>query len=407
MSFRDHDKKTFIADTARAFADTPHLQARLPEEDGHRRRRLLGLRCRTPRQHPALSRQPGLLGTEALAQDASVTQWLKDVGAPFKGTKIRYTSEATPPTVVLDKLKNEFTEPTGIEVEIEIVPLEQVLAKATQDVQGQLGTYDSTTSTSPGLRPSLRTPSIRWPVLQGQAGPGHAGLRLRRLLQAAGRRVLPSTRASGSAFPSTSRSSSLMYRKDILEKHGIAVADHLRRIHRGDQEDHRGREGQRHLRHRPPGQVGPLLAELRLDPDGVERRRLDLRRRQEVHGQRRSRRRRPEAATRRWLKNAPPQSTNSTWDGQFQMMAAGQCALVQSWDEFFPGLDADDSKVKGLWMPAKPLVGKPLRPLSEVGFGEIPNYRPPGRLDPRPVEVLEEHRRRPGSSCSGPARRTS
>ncbi len=37
-----------------------------------------------------------------------------------------------------------------------------------------------------------------------------------------------------------------------------------------------------------------------------------------------------------WIKNAPPESLNSTWDGQFQMMAAGQCALVQSWDEFFP-----------------------------------------------------------------------
>ena len=32
---------------------------------------------------------------------------------------------------------------------------------------------------------------------------------------------------------------------------------------------------------------------------------------------------------------------------------------MQSWDEFFPGLDADDSKVKGLWEPAKPLIAKP------------------------------------------------
>jgi multiple sugar transport system substrate-binding protein len=71
---------------------------------------------------------------------------------------------------------------------------------------------------------------------------------------------------------------------------------------------------------------------------------------------------------------APPQSTASTWDGQFQMMQAGQVALVQSWDEFFPGLDADDSKVKGLWQPAKPLQSAAgLRKTSDVGFGEIPN----------------------------------
>src|SRR6185295_1250561 len=60
----------------------------------------------------------------------------------FKGAKIRYTSEATPPTVVLSQIKNEFTDLTGIEVEVEIVPLEQVLAKATQDVQRRLGAYD-------------------------------------------------------------------------------------------------------------------------------------------------------------------------------------------------------------------------------------------------------------------------
>ena len=115
-----------------------------------------------------------------------MTKWLKDVGGQFKGTKIRYTSEATPPTVVLNQIKSEFTEPTGIEVEIEIVPLEQVLAKATQDVQGQLGTYDiyyldqSWVATfAPGHGRSRA-------VLQGQARSRHAGLRLRRLLEAAG-----------------------------------------------------------------------------------------------------------------------------------------------------------------------------------------------------------------------------
>ena len=93
------------------------------------------------------------------------------------------------------------------------------------------------------------------------------------------------------------------------------------------------------------------------------------------------------------MKNAPAESTNSTWDGQWQMMASGQCALVNSWDEFFPGLDADDSKVKGLWMPAKPLVGKPLRAMADVGLRRNPGLRPPGRLDAWPVQVLEERRR--------------
>jgi hypothetical protein len=123
-----------------------------------------------------------LIGTEAMAQDASVTQWLKDVGSKFKGTTIRYTSEATPPTVVLDKIKQEFIEPTGINVEIEIVPLEQVLAKATLDVQGQLGSYDLYYLDQSWVA-TFAQDTFDPRVLQGQAGPGDAGLRLRRLLE--------------------------------------------------------------------------------------------------------------------------------------------------------------------------------------------------------------------------------
>src|SRR5262245_38483715 len=140
MSFKDYDKKTFIADTARDFA-----ARRISKRDFLKKMALAGVGFS--------AFNAGLLGTghqpgkgivsSAEAQTPEeMTKWLKDVGSPFKGSKVRYTSEATPPTVVLNQIKNEFTEPTGIEVEIEIVPLEQVLAKATQDVQGQLGTYD-------------------------------------------------------------------------------------------------------------------------------------------------------------------------------------------------------------------------------------------------------------------------
>ncbi|MCY4291467.1 MAG: extracellular solute-binding protein, partial [Roseovarius sp.] len=59
------------------------------------------------------------------------------------------------------------------------------------------------------------------------------------------------------------------------------------------------------------------------------------------------------------IANAPAASLESTWDGQFQMMQSGQVAMVQSWDEFFPGLDADDSKVQGLWETTLPLMGPP------------------------------------------------
>ncbi len=68
-----------------------------------------------------------------------------------------------------------------------------------------------------------------------------------------------------------------------------------------------------------------------------------------------------------------------------------RCALVQSWDEFFPGLDADDSKVKGLWQPAKPLQSaRRLRPAGGSRLRRDPEPRPPGRLGHGAVEILEE-----------------
>ena len=141
MSFKDYDKKTYIVDTANAFASR-----RMSKRDFLRKAGLAGIGFSAFNVALLGNTRPfrgtGLIGDAAYAQDAEMTKWLKDVSGPFKGVKIRYTSEATPPTVVLDKLKGEFTEATGIEVEIEIVPLEQVLAKATQDVQGQLGSYD-------------------------------------------------------------------------------------------------------------------------------------------------------------------------------------------------------------------------------------------------------------------------
>ena len=78
-------------------------------------------------------------------QSSEVTNWLKDAGKPFRGQNItiKYSTEATPPSVVLESLvADDFTAHTGINVEVEIVPLEQVLQKLTQDVAGGLGSYD-------------------------------------------------------------------------------------------------------------------------------------------------------------------------------------------------------------------------------------------------------------------------
>ena len=101
MSFREHDKKTFIADAARDFA-----ARRISKREFLRRTAMAGVGFSAFAAGLLGNTRPfrgnlNLFGNEALADaPEETTKWLKDVGSKFKGTKIRYTSEATPPTVV-------------------------------------------------------------------------------------------------------------------------------------------------------------------------------------------------------------------------------------------------------------------------------------------------------------------
>ena len=122
------------------------------------------------------------------------------------------------------------------------------------------------------------------PVLQGQARSRDAGLRLGRLLAATGQGPRGLRRQVGRH---SLRHPDLHHHvpQGHSRKARHQAADQLRRIHRRGEADHRSREGQWHLRHRPPGEVGPLLARMRLDRGGLGPWRRHLRRRQEVHGQ--------------------------------------------------------------------------------------------------------------------------
>jgi multiple sugar transport system substrate-binding protein len=139
MSQKEHDKRTFIIDAANAYT-----ARRISKREFLRRMGLAGIGFSS--FGLAMLGGPRRFGVAAPADAAGLpdnqAKWLKEVGSRYRGTTIRFTSEATPPSIVLNQIKKEFTDPTGIEVEIEIVPLEQVLAKAMQDVQGQLGAYD-------------------------------------------------------------------------------------------------------------------------------------------------------------------------------------------------------------------------------------------------------------------------
>ena len=371
MSFKRFDKQQFIIDSANAFS-----QKKMSKRDFLQKMGLAGVGLSAFSTGLLGGTRP-FLGNMAHAAENNtpedVAKFLREAGKAFAGTTIRYTSEATPPTVILDQLKGEFTELTGIKVEIEIVPLEQVLAKATQDVQGQLGTYDvyyldqawTSTFSQDTIdpvqyykdKPDLAMPGFDFddfskPLVEG----------------------ISLYQDKWVGLPFDIPIFTLMYRKDILEKHGIAVPKTydeftaaVKMITEMEKEAGiygtglQAKSGHYSLEcdwsQAVWGHGGSIFNKDKKfsgnDAQGI----AGLKWYQEM------------------AKNAPANSVASTWDGQFQMGAAGQMALCQSWAEFFPGWNADDSKVKGLWEMATPLVGPAtLRSRDEVGFGEIPNW---------------------------------
>jgi multiple sugar transport system substrate-binding protein len=373
MSFREHDKKTFIADTAQAFAER-----RISKREFMRKMAMAGIGFSAFAGTFLGGSRPfnGLtnLGTSA-AQAATpddVAKWLKEVGGKYAGTKIRYSTEATPPSIVANQIaKEEFTKLTGIEVEVEIVPLEQVLQKATLDVQGQLGTYDlyyldqswMATFSQDTVDPreqyesnaELALPDFDWddfskPLVEG-------------ISMYDGKMV---------GIPFDIPIFILMYRKDLMDKHGIAVPTTMDEYMAAVKAIHEAEIG--NGIHGTSGQLksghyslncdwtawlwshgGSIFNKDGMFSGGDEDGLAGLAYMQEL------------------VKYMPPAATTWTWDGQGQSVAQAQAAMVISWGEFFPGWDGKDSKVAGLMEAAHPPAPKKLRAPADAGFGEIPH----------------------------------
>ncbi|MDD9854735.1 MAG: extracellular solute-binding protein [Gammaproteobacteria bacterium] len=306
-------------------------------------------------------------------QSPEVTAWLKDVGKGFRGRNItiKYATEATPPSQVLSTLvENDFTRYTGIEVQVEIVPLEQVLQKLTQDVAGGLGSYD------------LYYLDQSW-----MASFSNDTVDPREMYQNQSDLAMPNYDFDDFLPPLTEGISMfrnkmvgvpfdipifiVMIRQDIYDKMGLQTPttypqylDNARAIQAEYNGEIFGTTGQMKSGHYSLecdwtnwlwGHGGSIFG-----PDGKfagnDARGID--------------------AMEYWLRlkeNMPPDVLNWTWDGEFTSMAQGLAAQVYSWGEFFPGLDnPENSKVAGLLEPVLPLQPVSLRAPAEAGHGEIP-----------------------------------
>lgn len=372
MSFRQHDKQSFVVDACNAYTGR-----QISKRDFLRRMGLAGVGFSAfgagmlggSRAFRGLG---GPLVDEARAQDANMMSWLADVGKKYKGTKIRYTSEATPPSIVANQLAaGEFTKATGIEVEVEIVPLEQVLAKATQDVQGKLGTYDLyylDQSWMATFADDVVNPREYYDANKALAMPGFDWDDFSKPLVDG----IAMYNGKQCGIPFDIPIYIMMYRKDIMEKHKLEVPktiDEYLKVVQAITAAEKGNGIYGTACQAKSGHYslecdwtfalwshgGSIFGKDKKFSGNDERGVAGLQFYQEL------------------VKASPPSSTTWTWDGQGQALTQGQAAMAITWGEDFPGFDAADSKVKGLFeaVPApREVPGR--RAASECGFNEIP-----------------------------------
>lgn len=307
-----------------------------------------------------------------LEPSKEVLDWVREVSAPFKGTTLRLATESTPPSNAINsQLKKYFEEASGIKVEIEVLPLEQVLQKLTLDIASQLGTYDLyyiDQSWAASVSRDVFDPREQLDAKPDLAMPDYD---INDFMPALVDGIAKyEDRWVG--VPYDIPIFIMQYRKDIWDEMGFGAPDTLETYYEQAKAitdkygpNMYGATGQMKSGHYSLecdwtawlwGHGGSIFnADGKFagnDDRGLE-------------------------AMEYWsrlAKTMPPGVNGWTWDGQGQSVAQGVAASMMSWGEFFPFFDDPSAtKVSGLMAAARcPKPKNPLRTVAETGFGEIP-----------------------------------
>lgn len=364
---RDSDRKHYLASATDKF-----VKGKISRRQFMRTAGKLGLGAGAL---AATSARPFGFISEAAAQEfqpsAETMAWLKDVGKPFAGQTIRLATESTPPSNAINsQLKKFFEQATGIKVEIEVLPLEQVLQKLTLDVASGLGTYDLyyiDQSWMASFSGDVVDPRDKYAASKELAMPNYDFDDFLKPL------VDGISMYDGImvGVPYDIPIFITMYRKDIYDDMGLKVPTTM------DEFLGNAQAIQAKMAPKVYGTTGQMKSghySLETDwtawlwshggsifrPDGTFSGNDDA----------------GLAAMEYWIKlkeNMPPGVTSWTWDGQHKSVNQGIAAQLLSWGEFFPSWDDPaNSKVAGLMEAAIPPKANSLRTVKETGFGEIP-----------------------------------
>lgn len=322
-------------------------------------------------RRPFFDLAPSAFAEGSLEPSAEMTKWLSDVGKPFAGTTLKLATESTPPSnAIASSLKGYFEKATGIKIEIEVLPLEQVLQKLTLDVASSLGTYDLyyiDQSWAASFAQDVFDPREQIEAKKDLAYPDY---KIDDFLPALVSGIaMYEDRMVG--VPYDIPIFVMQYRKDVYDelklKAPATMAEMLsnaQAISEAKGPALYGTSGQMKSGHYSLecdwtcwlwGNGGQIFTP---DKKFAGNNEAGL------------------AAMDYWDKlraTMPPGVNGWTWDGEGQSVSQGVAASMLSWGEFFPFFDDPKSgKISGLMEAAVPPKATTLVGVDKTGFGEIP-----------------------------------
>lgn len=300
-------------------------------------------------------------------------KFLKDVGGQFAGTTIRVVSESTPPSRAIDQImREEFMPLTGINVEWEQLPLDQVLAKISQDTAGSLGSNDIYYWDQAWVGRFVND-AVSPEELLAKTDLAYPDYNFDDFLKPLVENI-STYKGQLASFPYDIPIFIMMYRKDIFDELGLTVPTTtdeylaaIKAIHEAKSGDgiygttgmwksgHYSLECNWTAWHWAHGAsiFGTDEVPNLNDERGIE------------------------AATYMLEqgKYMPPGATTWDWSGEGDSFTQGLAGIYISWGEFFPGFDDPaKSKIVGLAEPAACPKEKALRTKAECGFDETPGF---------------------------------
>ncbi|MHA1563801.1 MAG: ABC transporter substrate-binding protein [Alphaproteobacteria bacterium] len=364
---KDQQRKEYLASVVDRYA-----RRKMPRRDFLRAAGQLGLGAGVLGLGLTRPVMPTAKAAGDLVPSKDVLDWVREVSKPFAGTTLRLATESTPPSNAINsQLKPFFEEASGMKVEIDVLPLEQVLQKLTLDIASQLGTFDLyyiDQSWAAAVSRDVFDPREQLADKPDLAMPNYD---IDDFLPALVDGIAKyEDRWVG--VPYDIPIFIMMYRKDIWEKMGFDAPTELEQYYEQAKAiteemgpDLFGATGQMRSGHYSLetdwtawlwGHGGSIFG-----PDG------------KFSGNDAAGLEAMEYWTRLW-KTMPPGVNGWTWDGQGQSIAQGVAASMMSWGEFFPFFDDPSAtKVSGLMEAVRvPAPKSPLRTVGETGFGEIP-----------------------------------